>query len=586
MQDHHRTHQLSLFSWDVLAYLMMLVVAAGIVLGAVVATIYLQERDHENSLSLQHGRQRADQEFDYLKREFESVSSDVLYLSGQSGLQRVLEGQTSAQGELEQEYARFAMRKSVYDQIRFLDIDGKEVIRVNYRDGRTQIVPADSLQTKADRYYYRDASTLNPGEIFISNFDLNVEHGQIEEPLRPVLRFLTPVADDTGDIHGLLALNYSGNQLLQRLNSLSLPGTTLLVNSSGQYIRGHSTDDAWGWLLGHSRSFVNDFPLAWQRIAAEQEGQFSTDEGVFTFRSVRLSAASSRLHGEPRPVPARGANHQPAMPLTLIAYLPPELQHAASDKLLRQLLWMYAGAMTLIAVVAWYWARSTVIRRRQSDSILASEGRLRKLSDQLLTVQEEERRSISRELHDNLGQQVTAISLDLRSAVRQQEEERATVLLERAIEETDHLLQSIHAVASRVRPSVLDDLGLHDAVESLISEVSQRSGLIVAAELDFCEDHVSPKVGENVYRIIQEALMNVVKHAETHQVSVAIMIEGGQLQLSLADQGVGFEPQQRDVSRLGILGMQERTELLGGSFRLTTNRPVGTRIDVTIPLQG
>ncbi len=216
---------------------------------------------------------------------------------------------------------------------------------------------------------------------------------------------------------------------------------------------------------------------------------------------------------------------------------------------------------------------------------MASESRLRTLSDRLLTAQEEERRSISRELHDELGQQVTAISLDLRSAVRQKDAVRANSLLERAIEETEHLLKSVHEVASRVRPSVLDDLGLHDAVESLTSELSQRSGVTVNTTLDFDEQCVSPKIGENVYRILQEGLTNVVKHAKIEQVSVTIELESKQLVMTLEDRGIGFEPQQRDVSRLGILGMQERAELLGGHFTLSTQQGVGTRIDVSIPLE-
>lgn len=557
-------------------------VAAGGLLTGVVVMLYVQERGHEHSLLQQQELQRADEKSEFLADEIESVRSDVLYLSEQEALQRLLDGHQGARRSLEVDYARFATRRSVYDQIRFLDTTGKEIIRVNFREGSAHIVGEDSLQTKADRYYYRNAVQLRPGEVFVSEFDLNVEHGEIERPLAPVLRLLTPVIDDAGNTRGLLALNYAGDHLLRTLKEPSRPGLTLLINAAGQYIQGPTPGDAWGWLLGHSHSFPEHFPVAWERIATDAHGQFSTDEGMFTFRRVSLSNSTSggkAIEVSRTPIDAGDAE------LILVAFVPPDVRRAASTKLLQQLMWMYAGAMILLATFGWYWARSASIRKQQANSIIASETRLRALSEQLLTAQEQERRSISRELHDELGQQVTAIRLDLRSAVRQEDAERAQSLLERAIEETDHLLESLHEIASRVRPSVLDDLGLHDAVDSLTSEIERRSNLTVTTNLDFGDRRVSPKIGENVYRILQEGLMNVVKHAATKQAFVTIELEPNQLRMTLEDHGVGFDPRQRDDSRLGILGMQERAELLGGRFLLSSKRGGGgTRIDVSIPL--
>lgn len=575
----HDSNRLSPFSPAVLARLLTLVAVAGCVLGGVVVVIYVQERNHEAVLLREQGTQRVNQEFAFLSGEIESVRSDVLYLAEQETLQRFLSGQEDARRELEHDYVRFATRRTVYDQIRFLDTIGKEVIRVNFRRGQTEIVPEEKLQEKSDRYYYRDALNLKAGEVFVSEFDLNVEHGKIERPLEPVLRFLTPVIDREGNTRGLLALNYSGDHLLRRLNELLLPGATLLVNSSGHYVQGPTPNDAWGWLLGHSQTFPKHFPLTWHHIAGESEGQFRTREGMFTFRRVSFRESPTISRSESRTESGHSA------PLILVAFLPPNLQYAVSTKLLKQLMWLYAGAMTLLVIWGWYWARSAAIRRRQAKSISDSEARLRTLSDQLLVAQEEERRTISRELHDELGQQVTAISLDLRSAARQSDAARTLSLLERAIEETDHLLKSVHEVASRVRPSVLDDLGLHDAVESLTSEIGRRSDLTVTANLDFGKWHVPPKIGENVYRILQEGLMNVVKHGRTKQASVTIAVTPIHLHMTLEDQGIGFDPQQRDISRLGILGMRERTELLGGHFTLASEPGVGTRISVSIPLQ-
>lgn len=579
LKVHHNTLPLSPFSADVLVRLLTLVSVAGIVLGCVVAIIYFQERSHEALLLREQGQQRVEREFEFLSGRIAAVKSDVLYLAEQETLQRFLQGDSPARSELERDYVRFATHRSVYDQIRFLDTTGREIVRVNFRLGQPSVVAPENLQEKTDRYYYRDALALPAGDVFISDFDLNVEYGEIERPLKPVLRCLTAVVDSQGESRGLLALNYAGDDLLRKLDRLSLPGATLLLTSDGHYIRGRNPEDAWGWLLDHSQSFASQFPLAWPQISAQPEGQFATAEGLFTFRHVSFSNVSQAAGIEDRAVSGSFD------PLTLVAFLPADRQDVASARLLTQLLWIYAGSMVLLMTVGWYWVRSVAIRRQQARSIVASEARLRTLSDQLLTAQEQERRSISRQLHDELGQQVTAISLDLRSAERQQDGQRTQSLLKRAIEETDCLLKSIHEVATRVRPAVLDDLGLQEAVESMTAEIGHRSGLQLTTDLDFAGGDVPAKIGQNVYRILQEGVLNVVKHAKTDHATVTIQADTNQLRLTLEDDGCGFDPQQRDASRLGILGMQERTELLGGRFQLSSQPGSGTRIDVWVPFE-
>ena len=180
-----------------------------------------------------------------------------------------------------------------------------------------------------------------------------------------------------------------------------------------------------------------------------------------------------------------------------------------------------------------------------------------------------QRNGLSRDLHDQLGQQVTAISLDLRSLQKKTRESDASPLLRKAIEETDELLQSLHEIATRVRPSVLDDLGLPDAVDSLLTEYQQRTGVQVSSQLHFHEDRIPAPVRENVYRILQEALANVASHAKVDEAQVIIQTDRHMLRMSVRDAGIGFQPNgQQQSTRLGILGMRERVELLNGQFEL------------------
>ncbi len=250
-----------------------------------------------------------------------------------------------------------------------------------------------------------------------------------------------------------------------------------------------------------------------------------------------------------------------------------------------QLLLMYVGVMGVVAVLSLYWARSGEIRRYHEQRIVESESRLRQLSSLLLAAQETERRTLSRDLHDELGQQVTAISLDLRSLAKEKGDVRCSPLLQRAIEETDQLLRSLHEIATRLRPSVLDDLGLHDAVDSFLSEYQKRTGVSVASQLHFHHDNIPPAVGENAYRILQEALANVAKHAQIDEADVTMETDKDVLRMTVRDLGVGFGPEeQAETTRLGILGMRERVELLNGQFDLESTPGGGTQIRVSIPL--
>lgn len=570
------------------------------VVGAIVGGLYWQDRRNEHLIVGAQRQSLVQFESEMIAQEFRNVQSDLVYLAQQSSLAKFLSGDETRRRELEQEYERFCVRKAVYDQIRCLNLAGKEMIRVDYRDGFARSVSLESLQDKTGRYYVRRAMPLSVGHVFVSPFDLNVEHGQIEQPPKPVIRFLTPIFNEAGEKRGLLVLNYLGAHLLKKLSdsfhrltdaSIRDRGSVWLLNFNGEYLRGPGPDDEWGWMLGHDRSFRTQFPDAWQDIHNLESGQFLSPQGLFTFR--RVSAERDASNGlaaslktgspvlrEPRDAPT------PEDGLLLMSHVPLNVLHDRSQNLLRRLLAMYAGTTVLLLAFSWYWAHASAVRRQQERQIAKSETRLRKLSSQLLAGQEDERRRISRELHDNLGQQVTAISLDLQSAARHKDPVGAKQLVDRAIGETDGLLQSLHAIASHLRPSVLDDLGLLDAVESHLTEWSQRTKVEVVTHLDLDARPCSREIGENAYRILQEALTNVARHAHASEVHVTMILDEAELRIRIEDDGRGFEPQQLDGSRLGVLGMQERVELLGGTFELSAAPGAGTRIEVVIPVEG
>src|SRR5207245_4407254 len=158
--------------------------------------------------------------------------------------------------------------------------------------------------------------------------------------------------------------------------------------------------------------------------------------------------------------------------------------------------------------------------------------------------------------------------------------------IQRASQETACLLDRIHESSSRLRTTLLDDLGLKDAVQNLLSEYEQRTGIVPRTELRFEHARVPAAVSENVYRILQEALTNVSKHARAPEVFVKLDVKARLVALTVRDAGAGLNSAAIDGKGLGILGMRERAELLGGNFAVKGQVGKGTEIEVTIPLRG
>lgn len=539
------------------------------VIGSVVALAYRQDRQHRAALLHREGDHVVSLEREFLTRELGSVRSDLRFLAQEPLLQRLHAGDPDDRRTVEREYEAFSRSKPLYDQIRFIDRSGQEVVRVNRRGDDVEVVDEADLQSKAARYYFREAVDLRAGEVFVSPFDLNVERGAIERPPKPVIRLVAPVVDESEVHHGVVVLNYAGARLLDKLREVAAGarGEMMLVNRQGQYLQAPDPSREWGWLLGSSASFADDYPAAWERIRGADRSQARMGDDLFTAQWIPLAEG---------PRAARSA-------VAVVSHISVRDGTEAYIGTGRSMLAL--ATLATIFAVAYFWARATLARRAQERLVRESEARLRALTMRLLAAQEEERKSMSRILHDELGQQVTAIALDLRAALQGRPDPATEPTLRRAVEETEGVLSSLHEIATRVRPSVLDDLGLVDAIESFASEFEQRTGIRVELDVRLPSVEPSDSVAENIYRIIQEALSNVSAHAGVREVRVRLVGASGNLDLCVEDGGCGFDATRLNRSnRLGILGMRERVELLGGEFALETAPGRGTRIHARLPL--
>jgi signal transduction histidine kinase len=212
---------------------------------------------------------------------------------------------------------------------------------------------------------------------------------------------------------------------------------------------------------------------------------------------------------------------------------------------------------------------------------------LRRLSAHLLHVQEKERQRVSRELHDHLGQLLTAIAMNL-DWVLHRCSENAHPIHER-LQETRQLTQDVIAatreLSATLRPGELRGLGLEAALQEYLSEFERRSGLPMQFSSTLHEHELTPETATNIYRIVQEALTNVIRYAEASEVQVTLEYALGRLVVSVVDDGKGFDVKQvTDPHAVGLIGMHERARLLNGTCEIRSAPGTGTVVRVEVPL--
>lgn len=230
---------------------------------------------------------------------------------------------------------------------------------------------------------------------------------------------------------------------------------------------------------------------------------------------------------------------------------------------------------------------------RALADVRAAHERMRWLTQQIVSAQEEERKRIAQELHDALGQTLTAISFDLAAidAVLSPEQKAAVAeALAEAQALTDYLDERVGAMAIDLRPAMLDDLGLAATLSWYVNNFVRRHTISVTMETRNFEIRLPPELETALYRVIQEALTNVSKHAHATAIRIAVSRAGNKVTASIEDNGDGFAPEEvarrEDAARgLGLLGMQERVAALGGNFVIDTKLGQGTRLHIEIPLQ-
>jgi len=268
----------------------LLIVIPSLLLLVIIATIqFMTHRKIEGISHSANEIRNTELAHQVLKQELNVVVSDLLFLSTLNELQQLLKKPSdNIRMLLEREIASFSRSKGYYDQIRFLDTFGYEKIRINHNNGNIIIVPVSKLQNKSDRYYFLQTKQLLKGDIYISDFDLNIESTVIEKPYKPVIRFAIPIFTNNGQHKGVLILNLMGSSLIKdfRRAATNIEDHIMLVNNNGFWLSSPNKEQEWGFMLNHHRSFAKRHPEVWKNIISKDQGQFTTSEGLFTFNTI------------------------------------------------------------------------------------------------------------------------------------------------------------------------------------------------------------------------------------------------------------------------------------------------------------
>jgi signal transduction histidine kinase len=318
-----------------------------------------------------------------LTGQIEHISRDLAFLSTHGALRQAInDPQAENLAQLADDFANFSRSKGIYDQLRWLDETGMERVRVDFVAGRPVIVSADKLQNKGNRYFFTDTFKLQPGEVFISPFDLNVEQNKIETPYKPMIRVATPVVDRLGTKRGIVILNYYGREMLQAFAAATagVADHVMLVNGEGYWLKSPQAADEWGFMFKQPElSLAARAAAAWAHIRAQDRGQLRLADGLWTWQTVYplVAGQKSSTGAADAFVPSRGEVETRHYVWKSVAHVPAEVLATSERKVWFKLVAVTTLLLAALGLVSWRLARAWAAQAQAEAALRASDGLLR-----------------------------------------------------------------------------------------------------------------------------------------------------------------------------------------------------------------
>ena len=509
---------------------------------------------------------------------------------------------------LAEDFVSFLTTSGLFDQLRLLDSEGMEAIRANYNGGHPTLVRQKDLQNKADRYYFKKAIGLNRQEIYLSPLDLNMEHGQIEQPIKPTIRLAMPAFNTSGDKIGVMMINALAQSMVDQFErrAKELPISHLYwLNQNGYWFAGEEADSLWGFMYAdrHDRTLSVRDPQAWKVISSQQEGIVRSGDQTYVFTTITPQDALARA----KSVHATTDAEQWKM---VACYSDDEFEALISDNVQRQLLILALTGLSLLLIFL-----MMLLYHHQRLRDQESREREREIS------QQHERMKSTGIIAGGIAHEFNNILAGMTGNV---------FLLKRAYPDVDKD-SHIHSISNQIDRAAklirylltfarqgfiqLDRVDLSELINDQCRLFKSDMPAFVEMKLDIKPSIQIEADDEKIQSLIRELLYNAVDAMEgdksgmitvrLDQIDYTFTDGTGQLHsgpfacLRVCDTGIGIEPDQmpyiydpfytsKEVGKglgLGLSAVYGAVKVHHGDIKMTSEPGAGTCFEICLPLQ-
>jgi len=505
-------------------------------------------------------------------------------------------------------FQKVSRERQLYDQIRLVDAEGSEIIRINLQDSVAMVVAQKDLQNKSQRYYFPNTLKLKKGEIYVSPFDLNIENEKIEIPLKPILRFATPMFNEQGERKGILVFNYLGSYMLKNSESVGnnrFKEHFMLLNKDSYWLKAPEEEMEWGFMFEDKKSvnFQQYYPEEWKIISSKKSGQFENERGLFTFNTIHPLEYnySGIIWSEQEAYNATQEYYWKA-----VSFVPHDELYESQKRRNIQLFLVYLLLVILNGWGAWVLARS-ISRRKSAEE---------KIHRNMVQLQE---------LNATKDRFFSIIAHDLRSPFNSMlgfgdmlKEDVDNGSTENIKEYTDYLYQGIHKTydllnellewANLQRKKITFEPKLINA-ELCVNEIFQILELSALNKkltlVKLIPENLELTADRNMFcTIVRNLLNNAIKFTpEGGKITFSAKLSDGKYIFTVSDTGVGISPENLQKlfkieesfstagtnkeagTGLGLILCKELVEKHKGKIWAESEPGKGAEFHFTIPLR-
>ena len=542
-----------------------------------------------------------------IESEFNHIIDDLVILTLNSKVEEIWNNDDNAEliKSLSYDFLNVTTYHKLYDQIRLIDKNGSEVIRVNFNNGEPFVVSDQELQNKKDRYYFINSIKLNQNEIYISPFDLNVEGGKIEQPLKPMIRIASPVFDKQGSKAGIVLVNYFGEIILNQVNSLVNPtinSQMMLLNSDGYWLKGSTPKDEWGFMYEDKQNltFASHYPEGWARIKNEEAAQFETEFGLFTFKTIYpLHKVQKSAVDIEKAILSGETEHESNYNWKIVSFVPSKVLYTERNERRKQLALLLVFLSTSLLIISWRLAKAQYYRRKALQSLKISN----ETKDKFFSI-------ISHDLRGPFNSLLgfTGILVENYDVFEDKERKEIIESLNKTSKNTYQLLENLltwsRSQTGRIKFEkekielkliIGEVISLcNTAAENKSIELIERAGL----DLNVFADK------NMLYTVLQNLISNAIKFTECKGsiiVSTKNSNQEGFIELSVSDSGVGIPEdiiddlflmdksvttlgtEKEKGTGLGLILCKEFVEKQGGKIWVESKSGEGSQFIFTLP---